>query len=88
MSPSLAVFQNHAVLEFMTQWVSNLTRKWSNLSEFLLFPSPPNALGKGKNYKGVEEESGCGRFALQRQRGLFIPRAFSYSALHNHLTVL
>jgi hypothetical protein len=34
-------------------------------SAFLLFSSPPNALGKGKNYKGVEEESGSGPFALQ-----------------------
>lgn len=32
---------------------------------FSFFPLPLNALGKGKNHKGVKGESGSGQFALQ-----------------------
>lgn len=77
------------------KWVSNLPPKWPNLPAFLLFSLPPNALGKGKNYKGVKGESGSGQFALQgygEEGSLweedFILSAFSYSAPHDHLRVM
>lgn len=52
--PSLEVFQNQATLEFMPSR-SLILRQ--NDQTYLNFSSPPNALGKGKSYKGVEEES-------------------------------